>query len=602
MPLVSPTAPYILLENSLDTGDDARSYLFTKPKKWITCTDGAALEGAFREIDAAVAEGFHAAGWIAYEAGYWLEPKLAPLRRLHPEGASLLRFGIFDAPQVFDPRELEAFWFSRNEGTQEFEVSDIRLALDEADYVKRIEAVKDYLAAGDIYEANFTLPCHFRVDGNLEALHRQIRQSQRVPYGAVLAMGEETILSYSPELFVEKRGTRLSARPMKGTSARGFTAQGDEVLRQELRSDVKQRAELLMIVDLLRNDLGRLARVGSVNVTNPYNVEAYRTVLQMTSTVNGEVDADLSLATTVRSLFPCGSITGAPKIRAMEIIAELEAQPRGVYTGAIGFVTPERDFTFSVPIRTLRIGSDGTGVLGVGSGIVADSDPAAEYRECRLKASFFAQPQEDFALIETMRAEGGRIALLDAHMARLESSAAYFGFPVAMSDVRAEIEDILKALPAEGARRVRLLLDRTGRTSLLAAPYLPPGADVPLDIGFAGETVDRANPFLYHKTTARRRYIAALEKAAGQGLYDLIFTNEEGEVTEGARSNIVIERDGRLLTPPVASGLLPGVARSELIRQGRLQEQVLRREDLLAAEKVYVSNALVGLQPARLRA
>src|SRR5690606_22341518 len=242
----------------------------------------------------------------------------------------------------------------------------------------------------------------------------------------------------------------------------------------ELRADIKQRAELLMIVDLLRNDLGRLARVGSVHVTNPYHVEAYRTVLQMTSTVNGEVAADLGLAQTVRSLFPCGSITGAPKIRAMEIIARLEGIPRGVYTGAIGFLTPERDFTFNVPIRTLRVGPDGAGVLGVGSGIVADSDPRAEYRECRLKAAFFAEPQEDFALIETMRAEGGAVPLLDLHLARLEGSARYFGFPAAIGEVRAEIEELLASLARGGVHRLRLLLDRTGETALLAAPYLPP--------------------------------------------------------------------------------------------------------------------------------
>lgn len=600
MPLVSPIAPYMLFENSLDTGGDARSYLFTRPRRWITCTDGARLMDCLEEIDAAAGEGLHAAGWIAYEAGYWLEERLAPLQRLHPKGAPLLTFGIFDAPQVLAPRELEAFWVSRNEGTQAFSVSEVGLSLDEADYVECIEAVKDYLAAGDIYEANFTLPCHVRVDGNVEALHKRIRQSQRVPYGAVLALEDETILSYSPELFIEKRGTRLSARPMKGTSERGFTVEGDAARRAELRADIKQRAELLMIVDLLRNDLGRLARVGSVNVTNPYHVEAYRTVLQMTSTVSGEVAPDLSLAETVRSLFPCGSITGAPKIRAMEIIARLEGIPRGVYTGAIGFLTPERDFIFNVPIRTLRIGPDGAGVLGVGSGIVADSDPRAEYRECRLKASFFAEPQEDFALIETMRAEGGTIPLLDLHLARLEGSARYFGFPVAIGEVRAEIEELLASLTRGGVHRLRLLLDRTGETALLAAPYLPPG--VALDVGFAAQPVDRRNPFLYHKTTARRLYTQALGQAAARGLYDVIFTNEAGEVTEGARSNIIIERGGRLVTPPVASGLLGGVARARLIREGRLHEEVLRREDLLAAEKVYLSNALVGLQPARLRA
>ena len=600
MPVVTPIAPYVLLENSLETGPEATSFLFAGAQRIIRCEDGTTLVDALREIDAEVAKGRYAAGWMAYEAGYWLEPKLAPLRGRAPADGCYLWFGIFDAPQILKPRELEAFWLGRNEGIQDFEVADIALGLEEAAYMERIRTVKDYLAAGDIYEANFTMPCSFRFDGNVEALHRQIRQSQRVPYGAVLFTGDESILSYSPELFVEKRGSRLKARPMKGTAARGFTADEDQARRAELQSDAKQRAELLMIVDLLRNDLGRLARVGSVTVTEPYRVETYRTVLQMTTTVGGEVGEDLSLEALMRGLFPCGSITGAPKIRAMEIIAELETGPRGVYTGAIGFITPARDMTFAVPIRTLRIGADGSGVLGVGSGIVADSDPAAEFRECKLKAAFFAEPQEDFALIETMRAEAGQVALLDRHLDRLSKSAGYFGFPCDVPEIRRALEDLLGQLADAGLQRVRLLLDRQGEPVLTAVAYQPPREEEPLVIGLARETVQRDDPMLYHKTTSRRRYSEALTQAQAAGMYDLVFFNDEGEATEGARSNIIVEQGGRLLTPPVTSGLLGGVMRADLLSKGRIEEAVVTRDMLDAADTIYICNAMIGLRSARL--
>lgn len=419
------------------------------------------------------------------------------------------------------------------------------------------------------------------------ALYTRLRERQPVRYGGFVGDARAGIVSLSPELFLERRGERLETRPMKGTAPR---AQSPEVLR----GSVKDRAENLMIVDLLRNDLGRVAENGSVSVDELFAIEDYPTVWQMVSAVSATV-RDKSFADILGALFPCGSITGAPKIRAMQIAAELESGPRGLYTGALGWLAPDGDFRLNVAIRTLELAADGHGRLGIGSGIVADSQPGAEWRECLLKASFLGACDPGIVLIETLRREAGSYPRLAGHLQRLRASAQWLGFPLDDAELQAQ----LAAQPATGIWRVRLTLDKGGRLDVqsFALGGEPAGPRFAL---LAEQTIVADNPLRRHKTSSRALYDAALKGIADDPqVFDVVFLNADGEVAEGARSNVFVERDGVLLTPPLSSGALPGVLRGELLATGKAREAVLRVEDL--AGGFLLGNALRGLIRVSLR-
>ncbi|RME68602.1 MAG: aminodeoxychorismate synthase, component I, partial [Alphaproteobacteria bacterium] len=437
----------------------------------------------------------------------------------------------------------------------------------------------------------------FAVGGDPAALYARLRRAQRARHGAFICTGDWTVLSFSPELFFARDGDRLTCRPMKGTLARGLDAAADRAQRARLAADPKNRAENLMIVDLMRNDLARLALPGSVRVGNLFDVEALATVLQMTSTIHATIAHDTPLSALFRALFPCGSVTGAPKIRAMEIIAELEQTPRGVYTGAIGFAGPGATARFSVPIRTMVIDAAGRGRLGIGSGIVAESDVAAEYRECLLKARFLDADWPPFDLFETIGwtpRDGYR--LIDEHLARLAASAAYFGFAFESADARRRLAEAAARF-AGAPMRVKLSLSRLGHMAV-EARLLPPAPAAMPTIGPARQAVDSRDCFLYHKTTRRGLYETERRHAAAtHGWFDVVFENERGEITEGSFTTVFIERDGGLLTPALSCGLLPGVLRGALLRDKDVtcREAVLTRHDLATARHVYVGNALRGL-------
>lgn len=406
-------------------------------------------------------------------------------------------------------------------------------------------------------------------------------------YGGFVGDAGGGVVSLSPELFLERRGERLLTRPMKGTAPR---AQPPEVLRDS----VKDRAENLMIVDLLRNDLGRVAENGSVSVDELFAIEDYPTVWQMVSAVSATV-RDKSFADILGALFPCGSITGAPKIRAMQIAAELESGPRGLYTGALGWLAPDGDFRLNVAIRTLELAADGRGRLGIGSAVVADSLAAAEWRECLLKASFLGECDPGIVLIETLRREDGSYPRLAGHLQRLRASAQWLGFPLDEAELQAQ----LAAQPATATWRVRLTLDKVGRLDVqsFALGGEPAGPRFAL---LAEQTIVADDPLRRHKTSSRALYDTALKGIADDPqVFDVVFLNAEGEVAEGARSNVFIERDGGLLTPPLESGALPGVLRGELLAAGKAREAVLRVEDL--AGGFLLGNALRGLIPVSLR-
>jgi para-aminobenzoate synthetase/4-amino-4-deoxychorismate lyase len=389
------------------------------------------------------------------------------------------------------------------------------------------------------------------------------------------------VVSLSPELFVERCGDRLVTRPMKGTAPRSAPP-------GQLRHSAKDCAENLMIVDLLRNDLGRIADKGSVVVDRLFDIEEYPTLWQMVSEVSANIGGR-SFGEILRALFPCGSITGAPKIRAMQIAAELENAGRGIYTGALGWLAPDGDFRLNVAIRTLELGVDGRGNLGVGSGIVADSLPEAEWQECQLKSRFLRDCDPGLLLIETLRREDGHYPRLVGHLARLRRSAAWLGF----ARDEARVAELLAEQPATGSWRVRLTLAKDGALDVRAFPLgvEPRG---PRCAMLATRPIEAGYPLRRHKTTDRALYDDALKAVADDPqLFDVVFLNERGEVAEGARSNVFVERAGVLLTPPVASGALPGVLRAELLAYGQAREAVLSPDDL--AGGFWLGNALRGL-------
>ncbi|RMF12159.1 MAG: aminodeoxychorismate synthase component I [Alphaproteobacteria bacterium] len=594
--------PFVLLETIGNARAGFPNRFYAAPREVIVCTCQDEVSDAIAAMDSALEAGCHLAGWIAYEVGYALEPRLAPLAP-RDGTAPLIWMGVFDGFEVVDGSlRNRLVGAPRHEANAFMRVDSLEPGITKAVYADALARIHDYLVAGDVYQINYTFPLRFRLEGTPGALYRRLRDAQPVGFGAWIDTGEITVLSLSPELFMEKAGTSMTTRPMKGTMPRGRTPAEDDEAARSLATDPKSRAENLMIVDLLRNDLSRIAKAGSVKVPELFAVERYRTLLQMTSTITAQVDRDLSMAALLRSLFPCGSVTGAPKIRAMEIIRELESAPRGPYTGAIGCISPDRDFTFSVPIRTLTLQPEDPtgrvlrGTLGIGSGIVADSETAAEYEECLLKGRFLTAPQPAFDLIETLgwsKGEGYRF--LDRHLARLGASARFFGFTFDENAVRAQLDHIAQSLTSESLYRVRLVLAESGAVTVSAAPMTDRPPETP-QVTLARSPVDSADPLLYHKTTARQFYNRELAAArASTGCIDVLFQNERGALTEGSFTNLFIEKSGQLLTPPVDAGLLPGVLRAELIATGRAVEAALTPADLEQADGIYVGNALRGL-------
>jgi len=523
-------------------------------------------------------------GWVVvaldYELGYLLEPKAAPADWQADENRPLARFWRFAQRISLSASEAED-WLAERAGNGAAGVGGVQPTIAESDYLAAVDRIKCLIADGDCYQVNYTFPLAFEWFGTPLDLYRRLRERQPVSYGGLVGDANGGLVSLSPELFLERRGGRILTRPMKGTLPRSLPA-------GQLRASEKDLAENLMIVDLLRNDLGRIAVSGSVVVGRLFEIEDYPTVWQMVSEVSAEVGS-CRFDAVLRALFPCGSITGAPKIRAMQIAAELELEPRGSYTGALGWLAPNGDCRLNVAIRTLELSAGGAGKLGIGSGIVADSRPAAEWQECLLKASFLRDCDPGLKLIETLRREDGQYPRLGGHLARLRGSATWLGFALDESELLRQ----LAAQPAVGAWRVRLTLAKRGEIEVQSFE-LPAEATGIRRARLAEAKIDSTNPLRRHKTTERQVYDEALAGLAGDtSIFDVVFLNERGEVAEGARSNVFVEGDGVLLTPPLSSGCLPGVLRAELLGSGQAREGVLWPEDL--ASGFWLGNALRGL-------
>jgi para-aminobenzoate synthetase/4-amino-4-deoxychorismate lyase len=613
-PLDHPPAPdqcFALLDDGSASAAERRSRLYTGHVGSLSCTDASELDKLLHEMQQALQQGCHAVALFSYDLGEQLHG--IATRGNDPEIAQVLLFQRCDR---LSAAEVENWLSERTQSAanagplshgSHAGILGVRSSVSEDEFNHAISRIHAYLEAGDTYQVNHTYRLHFDSYGSLYALYTRLRMRQPVPYGALIGLPDgRAVLSFSPELFVRHTRGELLARPMKGTAAATGDEHTDATRAAQLAADMKNRAENLMIVDLLRNDLGRIALPGSMTVPELFDVKRYGSVLQMTSTVVARMRADVTLPELFRALYPCGSITGAPKRRTMQIIRELETTPRGIYTGAIGwFDAPDGDcgigdFCMSVPIRTLllqppRANGMRGGALGIGAGIVHDSDAAAEYAECRLKAAFLTTLASGFDLFETMyatRVEGCRH--LERHLRRLRVSAEYFGFGFDETGIRAVLSDSCASLSTDMPYRLKLTLKHDGSCNTQAWPLAPLPRTVPVLL--AEQPVVPDDPFLYHKTTVRERYDHAWRSAEARGAFDMLFFNTRGELTEGARSSVFVKLGGRWFTAPLRSGLLPGVMRAVLLDDPawNASERTLTLDDLRNAEEVMVCNALRG--------
>ena len=590
-PLGGLTTPYILIENRLDLAAPAR--LYRDPVAIIRCETPLEVDDALSRIETGLDQGLHAAGLFSYELAYVLEPRLA---RAMPDRSEtpLLWLGLFEPPTLIDAERLDASFADLAPPPP---ISGLHPGHDRETHVAKVRRILDLIAAGDIYQANLTFPLHFRFKGDPLALYAALRSRQPVGHGGMAALGDLDVVSVSPELWIEVAGDQAIVRPMKGTAPRGANPSADSAAAFALAACPKQRAENLMIVDLLRNDLARISVPGTVAAPALFTVETYPSLHTLTSTVTAELRVGVGLRERLTALFPCGSIVGAPKVRAGEIIRELEAEPRGFYTGALGWIGPNRDMSFNVAIRTAVISKDGRARYGIGGGIVADSNPDGEYDEALLKGRVLTALSDDYSLIETFRwstSEGFvRLAL---HLDRLERSAKHLGFAVDRGAIEGKLSDLaLRWRKHDHDRRVRLLLRRDGRLEVTDSdvPEKPQGA---LRVGISDYRVDAGDPFLRHKTTSRSVYDSEFERAIGRGLDEALFLNRRGQVAEASRNTVFAEIDGHLVTPPLSCGLLPGVLRQKLIAEAKAVERVLVPADLHAASALFLGNSLHGLR------
>lgn len=550
-------------------------FSFEKPVEILTARTP---EDVFQCLEKMENSGLWAAGFVSYEAAGAFDEAL----QTHaPDDFPLLQFGLFESvEQAFLPA------LCRLENLHHYRLGEWEPSVTRGEYSAAIANIKEHIAAGDTYQVNYTFRLNADFEGDPFALFCDLTAAQQGRYGAFIETDDFAICSASPELFFELKDGVITSRPMKGTLPRGLTFSNDWKNHEALKNSAKDRAENIMIVDMIRNDIGRIAEAGSVETLSRFDVEKYPTVWQLTSTVQGKTSENIS--NVWKNLFPCASITGAPKAKTMEIIQGLEKSPRGLYTGSIGFISPTGEACFNVAIRTAVI-QNGKAEYGIGGGIVWDSNADAEYEEALSKAAILTKKMPSFQCLETMLWEDGEIFLMERHLKRLAESAEYFDFQVDSEKIR----DHLRNLRFQNPTRIRLLLNPDGAFKIQSFDLKRLEASSTLAI--AKDPVDSKDLFLYHKTTNRSVYEKA--KADFPDADDVLLFNERGEVTESCIANVVVELDRRKVTPPVSCGLLAGTFRDELLEQGEIEEGVVTLEDLNRADSVWLINSVRKWRP-----
>ena len=550
-------------------------YTFTQPIKELKTRDLAEVADLLAQVESYQEQGYYVVGYVSYEAAPAFEEKLAVYKA--PLLAEyLLYFTVHDRvetspiPLTYEEVDLPSKWQEETSAT---------------DYEKAIAQIHHHLRQGDTYQVNYTVQLKQELSSNPFATYNRMVVEQEAGYNAYVEHDEMTVISMSPELFFEQNDRELTTRPMKGTTQRGVTDQEDLAQASWLEQDPKNRSENMMIVDLLRNDMNRISEVGSEHVERLCQVEQYSTVWQMTSTIKSQLRPDVDLVEIFRSLFPCGSITGAPKIATMEIIKDLEPQPRGVYCGTIGLLLPNGRRIFNVAIRTIQL-YKGQAIYGVGGGITWDSTWESEYREVHQKAAVLYRKQARFKLITTGKISQKRLPFEDQHLERLTKASRYFAFPFDPEDLRQKIEMECQACDSHQDYRLRIILSKSGEIELsrqILAPLSPSFCKAKLCL----QEADLNQSFTYFKTTHRPHL--------SLGKQEIIYHNAAGELLETSIGNLVLKINGKLYTPPIRLGILPGIYRQHLLETGQVKEKITTLEDLNQAEAIYGCNAVRGL-------
>lgn len=567
----------------------AQSYLFIKPIEIIAVYNREDIAYAFKVIHKLIDKGYYGYSLIKYEAGFLFEEKLSNF--MSGDNEKLIQFFFFDRRGVHQLKSSKII-FDESEG-ENYSVSGFELNRSKTEFFNDINKIKHYIKEGDTYQVNYTLKGKFNFSGSYSALFQKLLYNQSARYSAFINNDENIIISLSPELFFKTDGNWIYSKPMKGTIRRGHNQSSDDLSVKELETGDKNKAENVMIVDLIRNDFGRICRYGSVKAPELFQIEKYESLFQMVSEVEGKLRKKILLQYILKNIFPCGSVTGAPKIRTMEIINEIEKEKRRIYTGSIGLITPE-EIKMSVAIRTITIKkTTGEGVMGLGSGIVWDSNPQSEYEEVLLKSKFLTEPLDYFEIFETMRYENGEIKFLEQHLERIKSAADYFLFKFNEKKIRKLLVKSIAGVDKQKLKKIKLSLTKWGEIRIEISDI--PDTTKKRSAIISKSKINSTDKFRHFKTTNRKMYDDEYSQYNSKGFYEVLYLNEKDEVAEGSRTNIFLRKDNTWFTPKYESGALPGIYRNYFIgKNPEVSEKIIKVDDLLSADEVLLTNALRG--------
>lgn len=568
--------------------EDKSTILLKNPSKILNTTYLTEVKNSLKILDQIKNDFEYCYGYFAYEAGYAFEERLQNLITCKSE-IPFLQFFCTNQFEKYDTNSLDHSSLKSIIQENNSILQNLTFGVNEKEYKQNIKQIKDYIKQGDTYQVNYTFKTNFDLNGDVKSFIASLIFNQSANYTSLINTGENLIISISPELFFKIENGKIISRPMKGTISRGKNLFEDECNKITLSNSGKDKAENTMIVDLIRNDLGKICKTGSVKFIDPFKIEKYESVYQMTSGVEGElINADLEKV--FEAIFPCGSITGAPKIRTMEIINELEKNERGIYTGALGFISKEKTI-FNIPIRTSVLSlRNNKGEIGIGSGIVWDSKENEEWKESLLKSNFLTKPVEYFEIFESMLVENNLIELQNYHLERMQKSAEYFLFVFERELIQEKIDSEIKLLRSDKKYKYKLLLSKWGEVNSDITEIVDEKND--LKITISDKQTDPNDKFMYFKTTNRHLYDHEFKNAQNNGFDEVLFFNRYNKLTEGAISNILIKLNGDLVTPSFNSGLLPGCFRKKLLELNLIKEKILTMDELLNAEEIFLINSV----------
>ena len=566
----------------------ARSYIFLKPCEIISISKKDEIDSAFNIIQKFIDKGYYGYSLIDYEAGYLFEEKLSDY--LNEKYKKLIRFFFFDKNEI---KKFKSSKIKFSQTAAEYELSNFQLTRSEDQFFDDIGKIKNYIKSGDTYQVNYTVKGTFSFIGSYAAFFQRLLFNQSARYSAFINNNDKFVISLSPELFFNIFRRKILSRPMKGTTRRGIDHNSDKFSSNELMTSGKNRAENVMIVDLIRNDLGRICEYGSVIVPELFQLEKYESLFQMVSEVEGKLRKGIKLNNILQNIFPCGSVTGAPKIRTMEIIKEIEKEERGIYTGSIGLITP-KDIKMNVAIRTISINKkDSDGVMGLGSGIVWDSDPKSEYEEVQLKSKFLTEPLDYFEIFETMRFENGEIKFFNDHLTRMESAADFFLFRFNKKKARKIILSAIAVFDPHLPQKIRIALSKWGQIRMDVSDIKKHPQNVSIIV--SENRINSDDKFRQFKTTNRKLYDDGYASFCEKGFYEVIYFNERNELAEGSRTNIFLRKGDYWFTPSLNSAALAGIYRKHFIKNHpKTIESSLSLTDLHQADEIILTNAVRG--------